>query len=271
MRTLSYLPVLALLTLLVGCPGRLTAAEAAEAVEESSIATQSAALMGASIEISTDFTIGGAVRDAAAEVRAAIESQLPCAEITLEDATLTIEYGALPGYCSYRGHTFSGSHSIEVSRNEEAAVVVHHNWNELSNGRVSVSGEAEVTWSRVERSRHVVHELTWTRLRDGRVGVGSGDRTQRPLDGGISEGIGVDGSRTWDGESGRWDLAIDGVEMRWADPVPQSGSWTLDTPFDKSLRLDFERIDADTIGVTVTNARRSFEFRVNSVGAVSRR
>ena len=32
------------------------------------------------------------------------------------------------------------------------------------------------------------------------------------------------------------------VEMRWVDPVPESGTYTLDTPSDKRITLDFERL-----------------------------
>ena len=63
-------------------------------------------------------------------------------EIVLEDNTLTVEYGARPGNCVYRGHEYSGTHSITVARNDEGDVEVEHEWVELSNGVVSVSGNA---------------------------------------------------------------------------------------------------------------------------------
>lgn len=259
--------------LLVGCPSkRLTGEEAREALDESSVASQAAALMSTSIEISTDFTIGSAVEEAAEEVRDFVVAQLPCAEVTLEDATLTIEYGAHEDEaCTYRGQEFAGTHSIHMQRNEDDNVVVEHTWSDFNNEVISVTGEATVTWSRGDRSRHVVHELTWTRLSDMRMGVGSGDRVQSALAGGWSEGVRINGTRGWEGERGRFELEIDGVEMRWADPVPQAGSWALQTPFDKTVRLSFERVDEDSIAVTVANGGRSFDFQVSSIGTVSRR
>jgi len=258
---------------LTGCPKEreepLTQAEAQQALEESSISAEAEVLTSGTIEISTNFTIGQAVEAAAEELQAFIESQLPCAEITLSPGSLVVEYGALPGECTYHGQTYSGTHTITVQRNEEAEVVVNHEWDELSNQRLSVTGEATVTWSLADQTRHVVHELTWTRLSDGRTGTGAGDRTQRALSGGILEGIQVDGTRTWDGQAGHWDLAIDGVQMRWVDPVPQAGSYTLATPFDKSLGLAFERQDADTIEVTVTSGARHFSFLVSQAGDVN--
>jgi hypothetical protein len=127
-----------------------------------------------------------------------------------------------------------------------------------------VSGTATVTWRLNEEDpqRHVVHELEWTRLSDGRIGVGTGDRVQRPLEGGVLTGISVDGPRAWEGESGRWDLAINDVEMRWVDAVPRSGSYSLDTPFDKTASMEFNQLDETTIRVTVSSGNRSFDFNV---------
>lgn len=271
MRKLGF-TLLSLLAIAAGCRvNHLTSEEARESLEESSVASQAEALTAVSVEISTDFTIGQAVEKAAQQIRSFVESQLPCAEITLEQATLTIEYGAREGSCVYRGHTFSGTHVISVESNDERDVIVHHSWDELSNGRVSVTGEATVTWSLEDRSRHIVHELHWTRLSDGRTGVGSGNRTQTALAGGIAEGIEVDGSRAWETDRGRWDLTIDHVQMRWIDPVPQSGAYVLETPFDKTVTFSFERIDEDSIAVTASSGDRNIALKINKLGLISRR
>ena len=72
------------------------------------------------------------------------------------------------------------------------------------------------------------------------------------------------------GERGHWDLAIDGVQMRWTDPVPQAGSYTLTTPFNgKSVSMSFDRVDDDTIQVTVEGPRRSFDFTVSKAGVIA--
>lgn len=242
----------------------LTQQEAELALEEASTASEAEALMAANVEISTNFTLGSAVRDAADELGRFIQSQLPCADVTLEESTLTVEYGVNAGSCEYRGQKFSGSSSVTVERNSDDQVIVHHQWNDLSNGNVKLNGSADVTWDFAAKERHVVHHSEWTDIGSGRVGVGEGDRVQRALAGGIAEGISVEGSRSWKGTGGTWDLAIDGVEMRWSDPVPQSGSYTLVTPKDKTLSLSFERADAETITVTITGPRkRSFSFDVS--------
>jgi hypothetical protein len=247
----------------------LTASEARQALEEASLETQAQGLTGAAIEISTSFTIGQAVQAAADEVRAFVSSQLPCAKITLNDATLTIEYGALPGNCTYRGHTFSGTTSIGIVQNDMNQVVVQHTWQDLSNGRVSLNGTATVTWDFQNQSRRVVHTATWTNVATGRTATGEGDRTQTVLEGGLIEGIRVDGSRSWKTSRGTWDLAIDGVEMRWVDPVPQAGTYTLATPFGKDVSMSFERQDADTIRVTIASGTKDFAFDVTSIGTIN--
>jgi hypothetical protein len=256
------------LGLFVSCKKQeeLTLAEAAEALEEAKLSTQAEMLVGDTIEITTNFTIGDAVEQAAQELRDFIASQLPCAQLTLQGNTLTVEYGALPGNCTYNGHTFSGTHAITVTRNDTGDVQVDHVWTDLSNGIVSVSGTANVTWSFAQGSRHVVHSLDWTRLLDDKSAHGAGDRTQTLLPGGLSEGIQIDGARAWTADSGQWELGIDGVQVRWIDPVPQAGSYVLLTPKDKTLSMRFKRKDADTITVTITSGYKSFDIDVTSAG-----
>lgn len=251
--------------LLSGCAG-LTLEEARQVLDETKLVSQTSALTSSSIEICTNFTIGDAVQQAAEELRDFIKSQLPCAEITLADATLTVTYGANPGDCEHHGHTFSGSHSITIERNEQSAVQVEHTWTDFSNQVVELDGTATVTWDFQNLTRNVVHTANWTRLADGRTGEGSGDRTQEALDEGILTGFSVDGQRTWIGEAGEWNLDIDNVEMRWVDAVPQSGAYKLDAPFDKSVTVRFERISDTQIKVTIEGPRNSFNFNVTTLG-----
>jgi hypothetical protein len=271
MRTRA-LACVAITLLLAGCPKKdepadesLTLGEAAQAVEESSIDGQASSVASSTIDISTNFTLGKAAAQAAEEIRGFVTSQLPCAEVSLVDATLSVTYGAKPGSCTYHGHTFSGVHTMKVVRSDDA-VEIDHTWADVSNGRVKVSGTAQVTWTRADLTRHVKHELTWTRLSDKRTGTGTGARVQKPLGGDWKTGVAVDGARSWKGERGQWDLAITGVEWRWIDPVPQAGSYTLGTPSGRALSLSFTRADADTITVSVTSGKRTFSFKVNSLG-----
>lgn len=257
---------------LTACPKKeeaLTLSEARSALEEAGAASSAESLTAASVDISTSFTLGAAVEQAAEEIRTFIQSQLPCADISLSGHTLTIEYGVNPGNCLYRGHEFSGAHSITVTRNGDGQVIVDHEWTDFSNGVVEVDGTAHVTWDFDAESRRVEHLTNWTHLASGRTGQGSGDRTQTLLDGGLAEGIRVDGTRSWKGQRGQWDLGIDGVEWRWADPIPQAGTYSLSTPFDKTVSMSFSRIDEDSIMVTVAGPKKSFSFSVSKLGVVS--
>lgn len=247
----------------------MTTAEALQAVQEASTSGDAENVTAGSIEITTDFTIGQAAEAAAQEIRDFVTSQLPCAAVTLTGATLEVEYGKNPGSCTYKGNTYSGKHAITVTKNDMDDVVVNHTWTKLSNGRVEVSGTAEVTWSAAEKTRHVAHELDWTRLSDGKTGKGTGDRTQRPLEGGLVEGFQVDGARSWTSQGGTWDLAIEGVQFRWADPVPQAGTYRLADPKERSLSMTFDRVDEDTIKVTLKSGAKTFSFDVSKGGAVS--
>jgi hypothetical protein len=130
---------------------------------------------------------------------------------------------------------------------------------------VRVDGTATVTWSQEDLTRHIVHEAEWTRLRDGRTGEGSGDRLQRPLGSGWAIGFGVEGEREWRGPSGHWQLEMTGVEMRWIDPVPQAGRYSLDTPYGEGLSATFARTTATQIRVTIAGKRRSFDFDVETL------
>lgn len=247
----------------------MTLAEATVAVEEAMIISDSSGLITATIEITSDFTIGKAVAQAVEEIRDFVAQQLPCAKLTLVAAKLTIEYGALAGNCTYRGMTFSGTHSIEVKRNANGDVLVAHNWSSVSNGRVSVSGTANVTWSVANGTRTVKYQLDWTRLSDGRSAKGSGERTQSVLSGGLVEGIELDGLDTFTTSRGTWTLETNAVQLRWADPAPQSGSLEIETPKGKKGTVSFARIDDKTISVTLSTGRFSFKFKISSLGVIS--
>jgi hypothetical protein len=247
----------------------LTRDEAVAALSEASVESEASALTTAPIEIATHVTIGATVESAAQDLRAFLAAELPCAKITAEGATITTEWGTTSG-CAYRGSTYTGTSVVTIKRTDTTSVEVDHTYADLSNGKVKVSGSAHVTWSSSEASRHVVHDLVWTRLADQRTGRGTGDRTQSLIDpaAGVAGGIRIDGNRHWSGVSGEWDLAITGVELRLQDPVPQAGAYELTTPNGKSVSLGFTRQTADTIRVKLSGPKRAFSFDVRSTGAI---
>lgn len=265
MRTFHLVAVAALALPLTACPKdqtEMTSAEASEALDESNASSQAAALTATSVDISTNFTIGQAVEQAAQNLKDFIATELPCADVSLSGNTLSITYGAKPGSCTYKGQTFSGTHQITVTKNDQNEVIVDHTWANLSNGIVTVNGSAHVTWDAADPSRNAQYSVMWTRKSDGLTGTGTGDVTQKPLPDGLDVGIQIDGSRTWKGPSGEWDLGINGVQARWQDPIPQAGSYSLHTPKDRTITLSFSRVDDTTIKVTASSGSKSFSFNV---------
>jgi hypothetical protein len=263
--------LLALPLILCACgPSALERDEAVDAVDEASVATQSDALLATPVALCTNFTFGRGVVAAVAELRAFLAAELPCATVTAQGSTITTEWGAAGGSCTYRGLAYSGVSSVTIALPDPAAASLVHTFTDLSNGRVTVNGTATVTWSGAEQSRLVSHRLSWTRLRDNRTGSGTGVRTQVLIDPdqGIAGGVRTDGYRQWTADRAAWDLNITAIELRPQDPVPQAGIYQLTTPDDKDLTLSFERESAYVIRVTVSGPKRDYSFTVGSTGAI---
>ena len=247
---------------LAGCDREepLTREEASEALTEVQISTEAGALTGEMVTLTTDFTIGDAVETAAINLRDFVASQIPCAEVTRSEHSVTIDFGVM-GTCTWKGRSWSGQTTVTVER-VDADIEVSHVWRGLSDGYLTVDGSATVAWNLEQVSRHVVHEMRWT---DGqRTASSTGDRMQSLLE--TRDGLRIDGARSWTGNAGgTWTLDIDGVEIRGLDPVPQAGTYSLDNPAGKALSMRFARTDASTIQVTVSGPRRDFSFEVLSL------
>lgn len=273
MRHLALVAIAALTSglALTGCQEQgITRGEASTAVAEAALEGEAASVVSTPIEISTNFTIGKALKDAATELRGFVAAQLPCAQVSIVDNTVTTVWGTTAG-CSYKGVTLTGTSKVTIAKNEDGSVQVDHLWTDMSNGRVKVSGTANVTWSRADASRRVVHDLTWKRLSDGKTGRGTGERTQRLLDPskGLAGGIGIDGNRAWEADRGKWNLAITGIELRLTDPVPYDGKYTLTNPAGKMLTIEFTRKSETEITVEVSSGTTRFTFVVKSTGAIN--
>lgn len=257
-----------LLTSGTGCDfqSRMTLAEFREALEESVVQGQARTMENDIVEITTSFTIGDAVEDILAEVKAWAESQAPCSTVTLVEGTLTIDFGGLEDECSYNGHTYAGviTSSYELDGND---VVVSHSYDGFTNGEITMDGTAVVTWG--GGARNVVTDLSFTTEED-ELDV-QADRTQTLIDPdlGLAGGIEINGMRDWQGPAGDWHLDIDGVQVRGEDPVPQAGAYTLETPWDKDVGMSFERIDEDTIEVVIEGPRSERTYHVTRAGGIS--
>ena len=273
--SLSAFALVVLPLALAGCPrdrktnDEFAAGDAKLALEESALDSQAQSLSSDVVELSTNFSIGGAVETAAQELHEFLTSQLPCATVTRSAGTIVIDYGAAGAVCLYRGRRITGQSEVTISRNDATEVRVEHTWNGLSNGIIQVDGTASVTYDLTDPSRHVEHQVTISRLSDGLTLEGAGDRVQKPLPAGIAVGFEVNGTRDWTSARGSSALTISGVQMRWVDPVPQAGSYLLTTPRNHDVAINFARLDDDTIGVTLASGGRQFKFNVTKAGSVS--
>lgn len=255
----------------------MTALEELETVQAAVNAQRTEATAGEVIELTTDFTIGEGYEAAAESLRDWLESQLPCSTVTVGDADggiaqVHMDLGPPSAEgCAWRGRTWSGALSISlVSVDPAGAVVLEHEWIELSDGIYTLDGAATVTWDgrAGPTERQVEYAADWT----SEAGVLSADGalTHAPLDGETFEtGFVADGERDWIDEEGRaWALRIEGVEARWLDPVPQAGEYRMTHPTGKEATLRFTRVDEDTIRLTLSGGAADRVFDVSRLGVV---
>lgn len=244
--------------------GEATAAQMRQAMEEIVLTGEAQGLEDGVVEITTSFTLGDGLDSILAEVRAFAESQVPCSQVEMpEPGVLVIDFGDLNDGCTYRGKTYAGVATVSWEVTDDA-VIVEHRYAGITNGHVTLDGDATVTWQ--DRSRRVETDLSF--VGDDETLEVSSDRTQTPL-GGWGDGIEVVGTRDWTSARGTWALDIDEVEMRAVDPVPQAGAYSLTTPDEHVLGLAFERVDEDTIAVSMTGGRRDHAFHVTSAGHIT--
>ena len=215
--------------------------------------------------------MGDAVADALDELRAWLQTQIPCSVVTvsLTDASVTVDFGDLADNCTYNGHTYAGVVMVSIEKNDVGDVQVSHVWTGFTNGDLTLNGAATVTWVDETGAREVTHDVLWTDT-DGREIHATGQRTVTLLDSGqgVEGGIEINGWRHWDSQAGNWELEISGVEARPQDPVPQAGSYSLTTPQSNLVVMSFERQDADTIRVSILANLRSWIFDVTSDGSI---
>ncbi len=263
----ALLPLSAML--LTSCDALpMTWAEVSAALEESQTTARVDGFTSGIVEISTDFTMGQAVEDAAEELRAFLESQVPCSTVTRSNLTVTMDFGTLDDDCVWNGRTYAGVSQISLAELTDTTATIEHAWIGMTDGEITMDGGATVTWDADQASRHVTHEIVWTDA-EGVERIGGGDRTQTLIDrdAGIEAGIVVQGSRDWATPDGDWVLSINDVEMRPQDPVPQDGEYQLANPKGKTATLTFARLDDDTIEVVLSGGREDHVWHVTSIGA----
>lgn len=225
------------------------------------------------VEISTDFTIGGALADAAATIGDFWDSQVPCSTVTIEGATTTVDYGTLQDDCVFQGRTYAGVNTITVGSTTPGALEVEHTWTGFTNGDVTVDGGALVTWDGEDASRTVETDHSFTDAQDPDVVVDvRGEHVTRPLDADApwwESGFTLDGTRTWSSDGSDWFLTMADLELRMIDPCPQAGTIEATAPSGRSLVITYARVDDDTISATLSGLRGGDRvYHVSRLGAV---
>jgi hypothetical protein len=242
--------------------------ESAEiAVQESALTAQLDALIADAAERNSRFDIGQSLDNAAAQLVLQLNQELPCAAVTRQSNMLSIFYDAAGSGCFWRGRPLAGQHTVRVMRNADNEVGVHHEFIDFRDSTLSMSGSADVAWSRISKSRRVLHAVTFAALSGvsaGVTGESTGDSTQATL----TDGVRINGLREWQSSRGAYELDMQAIEQRFTESVPYLDAYQLTLPSDDALILAFGRIDTDNILVTVQGAQRELSFVVRPDGSV---
>jgi hypothetical protein len=273
----SSVSLVSLLSLsLAACAGSsgdqsMSSDEALASVNESSSSAEAATLASASIDLTSRLDLGDAsIALALQSISDFVTTELPCAATSRAGDTLAIDYGANAGSCVFDGLAFSGVQTITLASLTTSSVEMDHTWSNVSDGNVQIGGSAHVTWSSAN-VRHVQSKLTWMRATDGLTGQGASDVTQTKLAGDFANGVIETGSRSWSNASGSWSLSISDAEQRWADPLPQAGSYLLFTANGKDASITFDRVPnpaaaTNVIAATIKSGSTSYVFDVSAGG-----
>lgn len=261
--------------LVVGCvtPSEMTRPEALEALGEVGRSARGAQATSAVIEVSTDFTIGAALEDAAETIADWWASQAPCAQVTLAGNVLTVDYGTLDDDCAWNGRTYAGVNTLTFVSSAPGELEVLHDWSGFTDGVVAVDGGATVTWSGEDLTRRVETSHTWTAVEDGETVDVVGDHVTGPLDASVpwwESGFTLDGERAWTSGGEAWSLVMTGLEWRLVDPAPQTGVIDVVAPNGAALSITYDRVDEHTISATVTGVQGGpLVFHIDPLGIAS--
>ncbi|MCB9665023.1 MAG: hypothetical protein H6732_12990 [Alphaproteobacteria bacterium] len=262
MRTWIGVGVLGLVT--SGC-GLVTAREAREAVVEAARSSGYQRVTDTPIELTTTVTLGDRVEAATEALADWWRSQAACAEVTVEGAAVRVDHGVLDDGCTWQGRGWQGVHTLTLT-DLGPPIALEHRWEGFGDDLTTVDGIARVRWDLDALERQVITDLDWAT--DDRTTAVTGEHAYRLLDPdlGLLGGVVLDGSRSWEVAQAPWDLQMEGIELRWVDPAPQAGTFTVTTPRGAEVGITFRRVGPATIRATVDGTRRSWSFDVTLVG-----
>lgn len=228
--------------------------EARAAVAEANLSAGADRATAEGIEISTQLGDGDRIEDATSLIADFWRSQAACTTVTVDGAAIVVDYGTLEDDCEFDGHTYAGVDTINVLSIDPLGMGVRHEWNQFTNGNVTLDGTANVAWIGDEETRHVSTDYVFANFVDPSIVEVRGDHVTRRIDPDVpvrEGGFVLDGTRDWTSPSGDWSLDMTGLEIRPQDPAPQAGTVELTNPAGTTLTIAYERIDEDTIAATV--------------------
>ncbi len=254
-----------------GSAAPMTNLEALDALGQTMRSGQGDTATSGAIQVSTEFTLGDAVDQAAQDLADFWASQADCTTVDVTGATITVDYGELSDGCVWNGRTYAGITAATITSASIGDVQVDHAWTGFTDGRVTVDGEATVLWDGSALTQDVTTTHTWSDNATGETVDVTGAHTMGTLEGGwfFDGGITLDGDRQWTVDGDAWDLVFTGVEARWIDPAPQAGTFTVTSPAGKKLDLVFSRVDDVTIRADLEGARTPLAFEITALGQVT--
>lgn len=240
----------------LGCEeGLLTRDEARAALNEASLSTQIHGLV--TVVASSGREVGAGTREETAQaLHTWWSTEVLCGTAGVEGTTVTVLFDE--GGCPWLDRTWTGQLSLEVTSSSGTERSMSVLFTDVGTGLLVVSGTMESQWDLAQDQGTISHSLVWSDGNNGRVGEGETSLTFAE-DGAVAE---IEGLRTWDGDTGAWSLTLDKAHIRGADPVPETGTYTVESPLTESLVLAFERASDRELEVAISGPGHTYHFTV---------
>lgn len=192
----------------------------------------------------------------AVEVTGLLGDRAPCATVTaIDPRRLVVDF---PSGCAVGARTMSGRVELSLSRARSGELVVKQEWTALSDGEVTATGTADLTWSSDTSPLHVKHDALFT-SKDGVKVEAQGDRTQvRRRQSQVVQSTGL---RSWRTDVGLYVLTMREADVRGLLPMPEAGIFQLDTPHELTLTMAFSQL-GDGVMVRVFGGHEEHRYGV---------
>jgi hypothetical protein len=227
---------------------------ARQAVVEANLSAAPDRATADGIEMSTEIGDSAELEQATGFLAEFWQSQADCTTVTSEGTHVVVDFGTLNDDCEFAGRTYAGIDTITVLSVDPIAMAVRHQWNQFTNGNVTLDGTTAVAWIGNEQTRRIVTDYVVANFVDASISEIHGEFVTRRLEPDVpvrDGGFTLDGTRDWTNEAGDWSLDMSDLEIRPEDPAPQAGQIDLTNPAGDTFTIAYQRVDEDTIAATV--------------------